>query len=282
MPSASEMAGGKLLAGNNWRCGRGSGKAAPMLPDPFSPPTLLLLFGAGLWAGTQNALAGGGSFVTLPALILAGLDPKLANITSTMALFPGQITTGLAGRQLISGAERLSFRTLAIITLCGGVAGAYLLIATPVKVFASMVPWLVLAATLLFAWSSWGRRSGAAKPPPPGWVTGLTQSGISIYSGFFGGGAGILLLAALSFARMPVKNAAGTKNMLMAISNVAAAVVFAFSGAVAWSHALVLGLGAMTGGYAGARMLQRLPDNVLRVGVVVIGTALTVGLFWRL
>ena len=91
------------------------------------PAMLALLLGAGLWAGAQNALAGGGSFITLPALIAAGLDPKLANITSTMALFPGQITTGVAGRRLVAGAQRLSFRALAIIALVGGVAGAALL-----------------------------------------------------------------------------------------------------------------------------------------------------------
>ena len=91
----------------------------------FSDPAMLaLLLGAGLWAGAQNALAGGGSFITLPALIAAGLDPKLANITSTMALFPGQITTGIAGRKLVAGADRLSFKALAVIALIGGVAGA--------------------------------------------------------------------------------------------------------------------------------------------------------------
>ncbi len=92
---------------------------------------LALLFAAGLWAGAQNALAGGGSFVTLPALILTGLDPRLANITSTVALFPGQVTTGWAGRSLVAGAERLSFRALAIISLVGGVAGALVLLVTP-------------------------------------------------------------------------------------------------------------------------------------------------------
>jgi len=122
-----------------------------MFPESLTVGAMAVLFVAGLWAGAQNALAGGGSFITLPALILAGLDPKLANITSTMALFPGQITTGIAGRRLVSGAERLSFRALAWISLVGGVAGAGLLIVTPSRVFSSMVPWLVLAATGIFA-----------------------------------------------------------------------------------------------------------------------------------
>ncbi|MBB6227400.1 hypothetical protein FHS79_001566 [Polymorphobacter multimanifer] len=251
----------------------------------FDPAMLLLLLVAGVWAGIQNALAGGGSFVTLPALIIAGLDPKLANITSTIALFPGQITTGLAGRKLVAGAERLSFRVLAIISFAGGIAGALLLIITPSRVFASMVPWLVLAATLVFAWSTWGRRKpqpgDAPIVPPPAWVSALIQTVIAVYGGFFGGGAGIMTLAALTLARMPVRNAAGTKNVLISLANLSAAVVFALSGAVAWAHALVIGLGAIAGGYAGARLLHVLPDKVLRVGVVVIGVGLTVGLFVR-
>jgi len=105
------------------------------------------LFVAGLWAGAQNALAGGGSFVTLPALILSGLDPRAANITSTIALFPGQVTTGLVGRRMVSGADHLSFRALFVISLAGGAVGATLLLETPADFFAKLVPWLVLFAT---------------------------------------------------------------------------------------------------------------------------------------
>ena len=106
----------------------------------------MVLFLAGLWAGVQNALAGGGSFVTLPTLILSGLDARAANITSTVALFPGQCATGLAGRDLVSGTERLSFKALFVISLVGGVLGALLLLATPPSFFARLVPWLVLFA----------------------------------------------------------------------------------------------------------------------------------------
>jgi hypothetical protein len=245
----------------------------------------LLLFLAGLWAGAQNALAGGGSFITLPALIAAGLDPKLANITSTMALFPGQITTGIAGRKLVSGAERLSFRALAIIALIGGVAGAALLNATPTRVFAAMVPWLVLLATIVFAYGAFGGAFGpkkaADRPPPPAWVTVCTQSLIALYSGFFGGGAGILTLASLTIAGLPVRNAGGTKNVLVSLSNTTAAILFALTGAVAWAHALAVGLGAMAGGYVGARALAVVPEKALKIAIILIGLALTIGLFWR-
>jgi uncharacterized membrane protein YfcA len=242
---------------------------------------MLLLFAAGIWAGTQNALAGGGSFITLPALIAAGLDPKLANITSTIALFPGQITTGWAGRSLVAGAEKLSFRALAAISLIGGVIGAFLLIATPAHTFAVMVPWLVLAATGLFAWSSFGPKPKVASEPPAAWVSALIQTIIATYGGFFGGGAGIMTIAALTLARMPMRNAGGTKNVLVGLANLTAAVVFAFSGAVAWGHALAIGSGAMIGGYAGAHALKIMPEKILKIGVVVIGIALTIGLFLR-
>ena len=240
-----------------------------------------LLFAAGIWAGTQNALAGGGSFVTLPALILTGLDARLANITSTVALFPGQVTTGWAGRGLVAGAERLSFRALAIISLIGGIAGAVLLLVTPAKVFGAMVPWLVLAATGLFAWSSFGPKPRAASAPPPAWVSGIIQGLIATYSGFFGGGAGIVTLAALTLARMPLRNAGGTKNVLVAIANIAAALVFAATVPIPWAKAVAVGAGSMVGGYGGALLLKRVPVAVLRVAVVVIGVALTIGLFIR-
>lgn len=245
------------------------------------PAMLALLAGAGLWAGAQNALAGGGSFITLPALIAAGLDPKLANITSTMALFPGQITTGIAGRKLVAGAERLSFKVLAGIALVGGVAGAALLNATPTRIFAAMVPWLVLLATIVFAWGAFGPKKSTAKPPPPAWVTFTSQSLIALYSGFFGGGAGILTLASLTIAGLAVRNAGGTKNVLVSLSNTTAAILFALTGNVAWAHALVVGIGAMAGGYVGARALAVVPEKALKIAVILIGFGLTIGLFLR-
>ena len=112
---------------------------------------ILLILLAGVWAGIQNALAGGGSFITLPALIFSGLSPLQANITSTVALFPGQVATGLANRGLVSGTLQISFRMLFMLSLIGGGVGGLLLLYTPESVFARLVPWLVLFATLVFA-----------------------------------------------------------------------------------------------------------------------------------
>src|SRR5215469_8307881 len=193
-----------------------------------------LLVAAGLWAGTQNALAGGGSFVTLPALILSGLDARTANITSTIALFPGQVTTGLANRSLISGAERLSFRALLLISLAGGAAGAALLLATPPRFFARLLPWLVLTATLVFAWGGFFRRAGEHRRPIGPFGAGAAQFLIAIYGGYFGGGIGFLMLAALSLAGLPVRRAGATKNALAAVMNASAVAVFVFSRDVHW------------------------------------------------
>src|SRR5690349_2495985 len=129
----------------------------PVTSGPMSVGVILLLFGAGLWAGTQNALAGGGSFVTLPALMFSGLTARGANISSTIALFPGQVATGWAGHKSGIGTDRLSFKALFIISLIGGALGAFLLLLTPSSLFAKLVPWLVLFATTIFAWGSFFR-----------------------------------------------------------------------------------------------------------------------------
>jgi uncharacterized membrane protein YfcA len=126
---------------------------------------LIVLFFASLWAGGQNALAGGGSFITLPSLMLTGMDARAANITSTVALFPAQIVTGYTGRAGAQGAEGLSLKALFVISLAGGAVGGAILLATPPTFFAHLVPWLVLFATALFAWGSFLRhcRLGAQR-----------------------------------------------------------------------------------------------------------------------
>ena len=248
----------------------------------MTPLAVAALFATGVWAGVQNALAGGGSFVTLPALILSGLDPLAANITSTVALFPGQVSTGLAGRSMVSGVEGLSFRALLVISLAGGLMGGVLLLETPASFFARLVPWMVLFATSVFAWGSFGRRS--IRTPKlrlgPRWAA-LAQGSIAIYGGYFGGGIGFLMLAALSFAGLPPRTAGATKNVLAGVMNAAAVALFSVSPETHWAPAAALGVGAILGGLVGAWMLRRIDDTVLRIMVVLIGVALTIGLFVR-
>lgn len=239
---------------------------------------LVVLFVASLWAGAQNALAGGGSFITLPSLMLTGMDARAANITSTIALFPAQLAMGWEGRQNISGAAGLSFRMLVIVSLVGGALGAVLLLVTPSSFFAHLVPWLVLFATLVFAWGSFGPKRADAGHLNR-WIALAAQFGIAIYGGYFGGGIGFLMLAALTAAGLAIRKAGNTKNVLAGVMNASAVAIFVFSPDVRWFQAGVSCAGAVIGGIAGARMLNRVNDRVLRVVVVVIGAALTIGLF---
>jgi uncharacterized protein len=242
---------------------------------------LWLLFGVAVWAGVQNALAGGGSFVTLPALILSGLDARAANIASTLALFPGQVTTGWVGRKLVSGAAGLSFRALVAISLAGGALGAGLLLLTPSSFFARLVPWLVLFATGLFAWGSFVRRPAEAGPRLSRRGAGIIQFMISVYGGYFGGGIGFLMLAALTAAGLTVRIAGSTKNVLASIMNAAAVAIFLFTPHIPWLRVAVVAVGAMAGGYLGALALRRVDERIIRGFVVVLGLALTIGLFLR-
>jgi uncharacterized membrane protein YfcA len=242
----------------------------------------ILLFVAALWAGAQNALAGGGSFITLPMLMLMGMDARAANITSTVALFPAQIVMGATGRADVGSPPGLSFRALFVISLIGGAFGGLILLWTPSSIFARLVPWLVLFATAVFAWGSFFR-----KPPAPGeatlpsWGAACVQFLIAVYGGYFGGGIGFLMLAALSMAGLAVRNAGATKNVLAGVMNASAVAMFVFSPDVHWLLALVTAVGASLGGWGGALMLRTVNEKALRLGVVAIGVALTIGLFVR-
>jgi len=252
-----------------------------MFVTDISTPLLVLIACAGFYAGAQNALAGGGSFITFPALLLAGVNPLAANITSTIALFPSQITAAVAGRDLVDGVSRLSFRALFVLSIAGGAAGALLLLNTPVSVFVMLVPWLVLFATAVFAWGSFRRRPLHAAENMPAWLLVAVQGAISIYGGYFGGGIGFLMLAALTVAGQQVRMAGATKNALAMAMNASAVLIFAFSPLVNWSAAIALAVGGVFGGFSGAWLLHRLPEKILRAFVVAVGVALTIWLFVR-
>ncbi len=243
---------------------------------------LLVLFVASIWAGAQNALAGGGSFITLPSLMLTGMDARAANITSTVALFPAQVVTGLTGRSHAVSPPGLSMTTLFVISLVGGALGALILLGTPPSVFAKLVPWLVLFATALFAWGSFYRKppkSGEAHLPP--WGAALVQFFIAIYGGYFGGGIGLLMMASLTMTGLAVRNAGAAKNILAGVMNASAVAIFVFSSDVHWPQAVITSIGASFGGWAGAVMLKTVNEKLLRLVVVAIGLALTIGLFWK-
>lgn len=242
--------------------------------------SLLLIAVAGFYAGTQNVLAGGGSFITFPALLLVGLNPLAANMTSTVALFPNQITSAIAGRSLLSDVGSLSFRRLFFVSCLGGVCGAFLLLNTPVTFFAKLVPWLVFFATSVFAWGSFRRKPIHAHAVPPSLLVAI-QACIAVYGGYFGGGIGFLMLAALTVAGLPVRAAAANKNFLAMAMNASAVLIFVFSTLINWPAAIALGLGGIGGGFAGSWLMYRVPEKLLRGFIVVVGTLLTVWLFIR-
>ncbi|HTC84490.1 MAG TPA: sulfite exporter TauE/SafE family protein [Rhizomicrobium sp.] len=242
---------------------------------------LVILFFVAVWAGIQNALAGGGTFLTLPALMFTGMTALSANITSTVALFPGQVTSSWGGRAHVAGAGGLPFGALVVISLVGGIVGAVLLLVTPSDIFKALVPWLVLFATGVFAYGSFMPRK-ADHPPVLGKASaGAAQFCISVYGGYFGGGIGFLMLAALTAAGLTIRNASATKNVLAGVMNASAVAIFVFSPQLHWLQAGIACLGAALGGLVGGHLVSKVNQTALRAAAVLIGIALTVGLFIR-
>lgn len=240
----------------------------------------IALIVAGFAAGAINAVAGGGPLITLPVLIFAGLDARIANLTSTVALFPGQIAAAYTARDALKPTSGVSVGAMLGITIFGGAAGALLLLTTPSSLFAKLVPWLVLIATAIYAWSNFG-------PQPPRERARLGRYGFvaaqilaSIYGGYFGGGNSFIMLALLTLSGLAARDAGRLKNLLIALINMAAAGVFLISSVVAYDKAIPLGLGAIAGSMAGASVLHRLNETILKIIVVVIGGAFTLWLFW--
>ena len=247
---------------------------------------MLVVAGAG--AGAMNALAGGGTLLTFPALIVAGLPAKIANATSTVALVPGAFASFLGYREEATSQTRW-LRTLLLPSLLGGAAGSLLLLATPEKLFASLAPALVLFATLLFALqgrlasrrairdaesgepveseapsSSGAARLGAA----------AAQTGVAIYGGYFGAGIGILMLALLgALGLRNIHGMNGLKNLLGIAINGVATAIFVASGSVDWPTAGLVLVGSVPGGFGGARLGQRVGQARTRQLVVLIGLA---------
>jgi len=242
----------------------------------------LLLFGAGLLAGAMNAAAGGGSFVTIPALVSVGVPSVAANASSTVALLPGTLASAWAWRRDFRSFEGVPLRTMVFISLGGGLAGALLLLATPQRAFDALLPWLLLVATLVFAF---GGQLGATLrrwvQVGPGAVLGA-QVVLSVYAGYFGGGVGIMLLAVWSvLGGLDIKAMSALRTLLVSAANAVAVLCFVAAGPVRWPETVVMGGAAIIGGYAGARLARRVPGPVLRRFVIAFGMATTALFFWR-
>ena len=249
----------------------------------MTPGHAIALVASAVGAGVMNAMAGGGTILTFPTLVLLGEPAITANATSTVALLPGAAASLFGYRREVR--EHASWwRTLLWPSLLGGALGAVLLLRTPARTFEALAPFLILFATALFALQGAVPRlsrstdgDGAGGRVAAAW---LFQFAVSVYGGYFGAGIGILMLALFGFLGLSDIHAAnGLKNLLTMGINGVAAVWFVIRGAVDWPAALVLAAGAIAGGYAGARFARSIGRERARVAVVVIGLAVAVLLF---
>jgi uncharacterized membrane protein YfcA len=247
----------------------------------------IILFAGAFVAGGMNSIAGGGTLIAFPLLIWLGLDPKVANATNAVALWPG-FFGGLFGfRRELADSSTLLVR-LGLISIVGGALGAGLLILTPSLTFARMVPFLILFATILFmAQGSINRglqlQPMAAKPSASWWLGAIVfQFFSAIYGGYFGAGNSILMLAVLGLLGLhDIHRANGIKNFLGICINSVAILSFAASHLVSWPEALLMAAGSLLGGYFGARMAVRTGKTFVRRAIIVIGLGITFVMLWR-
>lgn len=232
---------------------------------------------AGFLAGVVNALAGGGPIMTLAAMTALGIDPRIANLTSTLALSPGQLLGGWMSRHRLAGLRGVGHSIGLTVAICaaGGLIGALLLLWTDPAGFRAVVPWLILFATAVYAWSGRGGSAQLAPRRLPGIAFVLVLGCLGIYGGYFGGGNSFLVLALLAATGLSDRDGAAVKNVLVAVINLGAVVVFAFSGLVDWGHAVALGLGGLLGSWLGVRLLDRIDPRWVRIVVILCGLGLS-------
>jgi uncharacterized protein len=238
----------------------------------------ILIALAALAAGVVNALAGGGTLITFPVLTLLGIPPVAANVTNTVALCPGYLGATLAQRNLLTDQKQRLWWYIPAAAI-GGLAGALLLLLTGERLFTAIIPWLILLAALLLAigepvkkWLA-GFQNGQSNPRAEALVS-LPVALASIYGGYFGAGLSVIILAVLGISlHDSLTKLNALKQVLAFATNVAAAVIFVFSGKVVWLAAAVMAVSALVGGAIGGKLAGKLNPVILRWVVVVIGLA---------
>ena len=244
---------------------------------------LVVITVAAFAGGLLNALAGGGSFFTLPALVFSGVPPVVANATGTTALLPGYLASAWSGREFIRSPAGLSVLLVVMLGAIGGTLGAMLLLVSSNEAFSLIVPWLLLFATLLFAFGPRLHGLLVAKPRRGGPFWGRAGIiGVSLYGGYFNGGMGIVILAAVRLMGVHDLNAANAlKNLLSAVLTLVAVVVYAMGGLVSWLHVLPMAVAASAGGVLGVTIGRRVHPAALRAFIVIVGAATTLVFFLR-
>lgn len=240
-----------------------------------------LVFLAGLLAGTLNAAAGGGTFVSVLGLIYAGVPSVSANMSSTIALYPGSLASGWAYRKHFRTVLGIAVWAFLLSTLAGGAAGALLLLYTPEASFDRIVPWLLLAGSVVFAMGPMLGQKLQHVFRPTASVVLVVQFLLGIYGGYFGGAVGIVMMAFWSILGLSeIRSLNATKVVLVAAANTVAVVFFVASGTIAWRETFIMGAAAAVGGQIGTRTALRIDPVKLRVGAVILNFMLTAALFY--
>lgn len=242
----------------------------------------LVVFAAGLAAGAMNALAGGGSFVSLPALILAGVPSVQANASSTVALFPGGVASAWAYRDGLGPVGAVALRPLLLTTLAGGVIGALLLLWTSPALFNLVLPWLLLLASLALMFGrrvgEWLRRRWTIWPP----AVLAIQFALGIYGGYFGGAVGIMMIAIWGLLdSSDLKRLNAPRTLLVSAANTMAVLIFIAARVVHWPETIVMLVAAIAGGYGGAQIGRRASARLIRAGTLLLSACITVAFFVR-
>jgi uncharacterized membrane protein YfcA len=243
---------------------------------------LALAAAAGVLGGAMNALAGGGTFATLPALIALGLPANVANATSNVALLPGAATSAWAFRDELAPVGGIGVRTLAAITFAGGLVGSVLLVLTPTRAFDFIIPWLLLLGFVVMLFgrtaSDWLRARVTI-----GWKTlVVAQSLLGIYGGYFGGGVGLMTTATYGLlAGASPRSLFSIRTLMLATANLAAAFVFVIAGLVQWWACVPMLIGGIAGGWLGARVGKRLSPGLVRGWTLLVTGATTLVFFVR-
>lgn len=242
----------------------------------------LLLIASALGAGLMNSVAGGGSFLTFPALVFTGVPSIVANATSTVALFPGALASAWAYRGDFKGLQKIPMKPALAVSIAGGVVGALLLLFTSQETFDLIIPWLLLGATISFALGP----SIMKKLKRQNWMGTRAllafQFIVGIYGGYFGGAVGIIMLAVWTLAGMTDIHAMnGGRTLLGGVMNAAAVVCFIIAHKIFWLQTSMMLVSAVAGGYAGATFARRMNPSLVRGIIIVVSITVTVAFFLR-
>lgn len=245
-------------------------------------PSTILVIVAGFMGGAMNALAGGGSFATLPALLAIGQPANIANATSNFAVLPGAAMSSWSFRDELGPVGGVTLRVLGWVTFVAGLVGSTLLVLTPTRIFDLIVPWLVLYAFVVLAF---GKRASA-------WLAERVSIGartliaaqvlLGVYGGYFGGGVGLMMTATYGLlAGLHPRTMFAPRTLMLTVANAAAAIVFVVTGMIHWASCVPMLLGGLAGGWAGAIVGKRLPHGVVRWWTLLVSGGTTLVFFWR-